>query len=117
MNIQDFFNSPVMRLPRDRDDEEFERYLQTLFKAYRSEIDSLDPRCHLSAGIQAAGPDIAQLCTCIQDAVRHYLSGLPQAAYNELLNGINLVLPAFRNLQSLEIGLGRHREPLPDREH
>jgi hypothetical protein len=33
MNTQDFFNSPVMQLPRDRDDEDFERYLTHLFKA------------------------------------------------------------------------------------
>ena len=93
-----------MRLPRERDDEDFEQYLQTLFKAYRSEIGTLDPRCHLGARIQAAEPEIAQLCAWILNAVRKHLSGLPQAAYNELGKGIAFVVPRLGNLQSLEIG-------------
>lgn len=104
MNIQDFFNSSVMRLPRERDDDDFERYLDNLFAVYRGEISNLDPRCHLGARIQAAEPQIAQLCAWIRNAVHHYLSGLPQAAYNELLKGIAFVAPRLVNLQSLAIG-------------
>ena len=103
MNIQDFFNSPVMQLPRDRDDEDFECYLKDLFEDYLSAVKTLNSRCHLCARIQGAEKEIEQLSAWIKNAVRHYLAGTPEAAYKELLKGITFVYPRLQPLRSLEI--------------
>jgi hypothetical protein len=103
MDIQDFFNSTVMRLPRDRSDDDFERYLENTFAAYLAEIGNLDPNCHLGARIQEARSDVVQLCSWIRRAVHHYLSGLPPAAYNELVKGITFVAQRLVNLKSLDV--------------
>jgi hypothetical protein len=106
MNIQEFFNSPVMQLPRDRDDEDFERYLKHVFEAYLREVRTLDSRCHLCARIQGAEREIAQLGDWIQNGVRYYLAGTPEGAYKELLKGINFVYPRLRKLLSREVDFG-----------
>jgi hypothetical protein len=106
MNIQEFFDSPVMQLPRNRDDENFERYLANLFEAYIRAIKALGPHCDLCSRIRGAEGEIIQLSECIQDAVRHYLDGTPAAAYKELLNGVNFVYPRLQKLLSREVGSG-----------
>lgn len=104
MNIQDLFNSPVMKLPRDRNDEDFDRYLNDLLGAYLSEVRTLDSHCHLCARIQSAEGEIAQLSEWIRSGVRQQLAGTPEAAYKELLKGINFVFPRLQNLLSREVG-------------
>src|SRR5579863_1537346 len=103
IDIQDFLSGTVARLPRGRNDDDFERYLDNTFAAYLAEIGNLDPNCALGARIQGAQSDIVQLCAWIRSAVHYYLSGLPQAAYNELLKGITFVAQRLVNLQSLDI--------------
>jgi hypothetical protein len=100
LNVREFFESPVMALPRDRDEEDFELYLKKIFDAYLATIKKLDPGCHLCQRIQAAAGDIQQLSEWIGNAVRHYLSGKPAEAYHELLQGIDFVRP----LMSKDIG-------------
>ena len=103
MKIQELFDSPVMRLPLDRDDEDLEQYLAKIFGSYLNTIKALDARDHLCARIQAAESEISQLGDWIQTAVRRYLGGSPGAAYTEILKGINFVYPRLRELQSLDI--------------
>lgn len=104
MNAHGLFNSPVMKLPRDRDKEDFELYLEGLLDAYLRAIKTLDSSCHLCVRIQAAEGEIAQLSQWIRNGVREYLAGTPEAAYKELLNGINFVYPRLQDLHSLMIG-------------
>ncbi|MGO8816402.1 MAG: RES domain-containing protein [Terriglobia bacterium] len=104
MNAQDLFNGPAMKLPRDRDEEDFERYLEDLLEAYLHVVKTLDSRCHLCVRIQGAEAEIAKLSQWIRNGVRKYLAGTPEAAYEELLKGINFVYPRMYNLFSLEVG-------------
>src|ERR1035437_987671 len=103
MKIQELFDSPVMRLPLDRDDEDLEQYLAKIFGSYLNTIKALDARDHLCARIQTTESEISQLGDWIQTAVGRYLGGSPGAAYTELLKGINFVYPRLRKLLSLDI--------------
>jgi hypothetical protein len=104
MNIQEFFESPVMHLPRDRADEDFERYLKVVLEEYRRAVQKLNARCHLCARVQGAEPEISQLSDWILEAVRRYLNGAPADAYAELEKGIEFVYPRLSKLLSLNIG-------------
>src|ERR1035438_4143321 len=103
MNIQEFFNSPVMQLPRDRDDEDFERYLKHVLESYYAAIKGLDSGCHLCARIMSAETEIEQLSEWIQNAVRHYFAGTPGAAYTELVKGIDFAYPRLQKLLSRDV--------------
>jgi RES domain len=104
VNIKELFNSETMALPRDRGDGDFQRYLQALLEKYAHAVSTLDSRCHLGARIKNAEAEIRQLSEWIQEGVREYLAGKPQAAYNELVNGINFVYPRLQKLLSREVG-------------
>ena len=99
MNVQDFFNSLVMALPHERDEQNFELYLKRILEAYLREIKALDSHCHLCQLIRNAAGDIKHLSEWIRNAVRQYLSGKPAPAYQELFKGIAFM----RLLLSLEI--------------
>jgi len=91
MNIRDFFNSPVMALPRDRTDPDYEHFLRLMFKNYLATVDALDVNCHICQRIQIRKGEIQQLVRWICGSVRHYLEGLPAKAYKQLEHGIDYV--------------------------
>jgi len=104
MNVQEFFECAVVQLPRHRDDEDFERYVKTIFAAYIGAIETLNASCHLCSRIQAATPEIRRLCDWIEVALRHYFSGTPDAAYDQLVKGIDFVYARLGTLLSHAVG-------------
>jgi len=105
MNIQDLFNSPVMKLPRDRNDEDFERYLNDHLGAYLSEVRTLDFHCHLCARIQSVEGEIAQLSEWIR-------SGLVSPDRIRRLRAHPRGCERFDNLTASRITAGHEARPL-----
>lgn len=104
LTLEQFLDGTDATLPRDRDSNaDFEGYLEGLFATYLSAIDRLDPRCHLSTRILQARPDVEWLAQCIRNAVQRHLSGKPEAAYRELLTGIEFVYPRLDSLKSIPV--------------
>jgi hypothetical protein len=104
MNVQELFNGEVMALPRERDDDDFERYLNNVLESYLDAVRSLDLHCHLCKGIRMAEGEVAQLSQWICSAVRQYLGGRPAAAYEEVLKAIKFVYVRLQTLVSKEVG-------------
>ncbi len=103
MNIGELFSSPEMRLPRERDDEDYFSYVKTCFDAYGSSIDALDPVPGLCNRILGNRAQIKNLCDEILSAVEHYLSGTPSVAYDKLETGIRFVATNLNTLKSRPI--------------
>jgi hypothetical protein len=91
MSIKEFFESPAMAVPKERQSGDFEDFLINVFRDFRSAVDSLNPECHLSADILARQNEIQCLCCAIVAALRDYMSGQPEQAYRQLEKGINAV--------------------------
>lgn len=103
MNIGELFNSPEMRLPRDRNDEDYFRYLKNCFETYGASIDALSPVSGLCNRILGNRAQIKDLCNQILSAVQHYLDGTPSVAYDELEKGIRFVATNLNTLKSRPI--------------
>ncbi|MFC7699496.1 hypothetical protein ACFQX9_22705 [Bradyrhizobium sp. GCM10028915] len=103
MDTSELLGSPAAVLPRDRDDQDFERYMASVFDEYLRGVSSLDSSRRLDVQILAARDDIERLNDLILKALGEYLAGSPAAAYGHLVAAVEFVYLRLSSLQSIPV--------------
>jgi hypothetical protein len=98
MDAIDFFNSDELELPRARNTDDFEAFLDTMYQGYLGRFAQLQTADYVTQQIAGNLATVTTLCNRVRDAVRHYLRGLPHLAFNEIDFGIQAVNAHFNRL-------------------
>ena len=98
MNAIDLLKGNVAGLPRERTNDDFVAFLNSMFDAFLAEVAKLNARDCVSQAIFAEKSNIKDLCGSIIKAVESSLNGLPHEAYNNLIKGISTVQAHFNQL-------------------
>lgn len=91
MNLNDFFGSPAVSLPRggfETANCTFDEFLKKLFSDYIAETKKIgDPEHHgICETVERSIPEIERIAKRIVRATKHYLQGYPHQAYLEVKN-------------------------------
>jgi len=89
MTNKEIFNSESLTLPRERKEEDFKIYLESIFGEYQRTLDKFNG--DLKQHIEKKRNEIEGLSTSIIKAVDLYFKGNTIAAFNELESGINQI--------------------------
>lgn len=96
MNLSDFFNSPVVSLPRGGFETAkctFDVYLRRIFTDYLEAVENLDDPKHtaICEAVKQSIPEIRRVAGRIVRATRRFLEGYPHEAYQEVKNTLRNV--------------------------
>lgn len=98
MNAIDFFDSDIMELPKERNTDDFQAYMDQLFKHYLIEVQSLDASDQLANLILKQKKKINDLCDGIKSTVGYYFGGSPYDAYKQLYESLQSIKSHINNL-------------------
>jgi hypothetical protein len=93
-----FFNSDEAELPKKRNTDDFEAFLETMYQSYIGRFAFLHTSDYVTQQIAANKATVVALCSGVRTAVRHYLHGLPHLAFNEIEQCIQAVNAHFNRL-------------------
>lgn len=101
MDIIDLFNSGLLELPRDRSEEDYEKFLRVWMDEFISEIETLSGGDWVTQQLKGNRDSVKILCERIQEAFGAYYLGFPHRAYENLREAINGVDSWLRMLGSV----------------
>jgi hypothetical protein len=84
MDIIGLFKSEFLALPKSRDCNDFEAFLDSWFTRFLSEVDNLEGDDWLTVELKSKHTLLQELCYCIKNSVNSYLLGFHHQAYNHL---------------------------------
>jgi hypothetical protein len=93
-----FFEHAVVQYPLERDNDDFEAFVDARLQAYVNLIRGMTPADNITKLIRDSLDQIETLCHSIKEAIQEYLRGLPHRAYAKLNEGIGVIRNEFRLL-------------------
>jgi hypothetical protein len=102
VDIIDFFNGDLLELPRNRTEEDYEKFLKDWFDEFLSLIDHLTSGDWVSEELKANKVVVSSLCEGILAALKSYFNGLPSGAYEHFRDAMEAVQPWLSPLASIE---------------
>jgi hypothetical protein len=85
----DFLASPVLELPKTRDDSDFERYIAQMLEGYLAELNNVRPDDFISQHLRATYGLAEVVCAGLRDSINRFLRGYPFRAYEALTETIS----------------------------
>jgi hypothetical protein len=98
MDAIGFFDDDEAELPRSRNTDDFEAFIDAMFNDYVGHMGVLQTQDYVTQQIAASQAMITGLCNHIRNAVRDYLRGFPHLAFQEIDAGIQAVQVHFDRL-------------------
>jgi hypothetical protein len=98
MNAKDLLSHELLRLPKDRDKEDYPSYLEALFDDFARLIDEVIEDNAVSRQIVAARDQSKQLSRSIIAAIRRYYEGHPRLAYQAIDDALKSAEPLVNSL-------------------
>jgi hypothetical protein len=100
MHIIEFFNSDEIKLPQERDGEDFGTFIVKLFDGYLEAVNKLNGDDYISRNISSNKNLIRVTCDSINKAISEYRCGSTDNAYSEIEKTIKNNSVYFSNLAS-----------------
>jgi hypothetical protein len=101
MDIIDFFNGDLLELPRNRSEEDYEKFLKDWFDEFLSLIDLLTSGDWVSQELKSNKVAVSSLCQGILESLNFYFNGLPSKAYERFRLAMKTVESWFSPLASI----------------
>lgn len=101
MDIVDLLDSELLALPKNRDCNDFEKFLKSWFSAFLSEVSKLEGDNWLTSELKRQQPLLQKLCSHIEQAVNSYLMGFSHQAYDRLRMALDEAAAAIAKMASL----------------
>ena len=93
MKIQEFLESPISALPKERRESDYLNYLENIFKAYTDGLQQIENTGLVADNILKNVYSCVKIATSILSSATRYFNGHPSDAYEELKKGVEEILP------------------------
>lgn len=88
MNLREFLSDPVISLPRRRETDDYQGFVNDMLDGYLRKLDCLTYPTDLVSEVESQYANIAAFCKSAKDVVRATLAGHPHEAFQGFLDGI-----------------------------
>lgn len=100
MDVIAFFNSDELELPKNRDSNSFDIYLDGILNNYLSILLQIDSTDYISSELKSNYDTANNLCDLVKEVLMLQFNGYPTKAFDKLKEAIKLVKPHFNALLS-----------------